>query len=226
MKCDTNFLKFLKVRVSVPSSLTSLADFWTCCMGRLWLINLSGHQVCPCNMVKVGEAKTQKRMKMGEFINLTEVGGICNMHLWLRGDRRPCWPFLWGVELQNFSLAKRAHCWVELIQVLVKGNWDVGLLWSQSTGFNVNFRLMVMVTRIIHVWRHCLLASQLVVYLHCNTLLAPCQQGVAIPDVVAIVANWDTTRVFIKATGEFSSLQFHCFHIIRTKIWCLALKIS
>ena len=28
------------------------------------------------------------------------------------------------------------------------------------------------------------------------------------------------------STGEFSSLQLHCFRIIRTKIWCLALKIS
>ena len=44
------------------------------------------------------------------------------------------------------------------------------------------------------------------------------------PLVGAIVANWDNTQVLIKATmepvptGEFSSLQFHCSRIIRTKI--------
>ena len=31
-------------------------------------------------------------MKLGgeEFINFVEIGGICNMHLWLNGDGRPC----------------------------------------------------------------------------------------------------------------------------------------
>jgi len=35
-------------------------------------------------MIKVGEAKTRKNGK-GECISFEEIGGICNMHHWLRG---------------------------------------------------------------------------------------------------------------------------------------------
>jgi len=29
-------------------------------------------------------------MKIWGFLNFAEIGGICNMHHWLRGDERPC----------------------------------------------------------------------------------------------------------------------------------------
>ena len=33
--------------------------------------------------------KRRKRTKIGDYINFAEIGGICNMHHWLRGMEEP-----------------------------------------------------------------------------------------------------------------------------------------
>jgi len=53
-------------------------------------------------MVKEGSQKNKnKNENGGKFIDVAEIGGICNMHYWHRGDGRP-----W-LGLSTFTVVQR-----------------------------------------------------------------------------------------------------------------------